>query len=93
MNHKNLWTNFDHLRFHDQVKFVIQDYKDYQYAKDICYKYHLFEKVGEGRGAVFPVFDVLFPQQLVTWILEDKLPVRLNLQIHKFIWSPHEKGV
>jgi 7-carboxy-7-deazaguanine synthase len=91
MHSKNLWANMDHLRFHDQVKFVIQDSDDYQYAKDICSRYQLFDKVSEVLYS--PVFGVLHPQELVKWILEDRLPVRLNLQIHKFIWSPETKGV
>ncbi len=91
MDHKNLWTNLDHLRSHDQVKFVIQDFKDYEYAKKICHQYLLFKKV---REVLFsPVFGVLNPQELTAWILNDQLPVRLNLQMHKFIWSPSERGV
>lgn len=91
MHYKNLWSNLDHLRIHDQVKFVIQDLEDYEYAKEVCKNHHLFAKVGEVLFS--PVFGVLNPQELVNWILNDKLPVRLNLQIHKFIWSPNTKGV
>lgn len=91
MDHKNLWTNLDLLRSKDQVKFVIQDGEDYAYAKAICEKHQLFTKVDEVLFS--PVFGVLNPQELVQWILNDKLPVRLNLQIHKFIWSPNTKGV
>lgn len=91
MDHKNRWSNLDHLRSHDQVKFVIQDLQDYEYAKDICKNYQLFNKVNEILFS--PVFGILNPQELVQWILEDQLPVRLNLQMHKFIWSPDKKGV
>lgn len=91
MSHKNLWTNLDILRPHDQVKFVIQDAQDYAYAKNVCEKYRLFDKVQEVLFS--PVFGVLHSQDLVSWILQDQLPVRLNLQIHKFIWSPTTKGV
>lgn len=91
MSHKNLWSNLDILRSHDQVKFVIQNIEDYQYAKDVCKKYQLFDKVEEVLFS--PVFGILNPQDLVEWMLNDCLPVRLNLQIHKFIWSPNQKGV
>lgn len=91
MSEKNLWTNLEHLHHHDQVKFVIQDLEDYMYAKEVCSKYKLYDKVSEVLFS--PVFGTLNPQLLVNWILEDKLPVRLNLQIHKFIWSPETQGV
>lgn len=91
MDHKNLWSNLTHLRQHDQVKFVIQNFEDYQFAKDICHQYQLFDKVSEVLFS--PVFGVLEPQELVNWLLNDQLPVRLNLQIHKFIWSPSQRGV
>lgn len=91
MSEKNHWHNLGQLRPHDQVKFVIKDAEDYQYALDVCEKYHLHSRV---REVLFsPVHDVLDSQQLVSWILRDKLPVRLNLQIHKFIWSPTTRGV
>lgn len=91
MEHKNLWSNLEYLRSFDQVKFVIQDLQDYDYAKEICRKYQLFTKVEEVLFS--PVFGMLNPQDLVAWILDDKLSVRLNLQIHKFIWSPNQRGV
>lgn len=91
MEQKNLWSNLDRIRFHDQIKFVIQDFNDYQYAKEICQRYQLFGKTSEVLFS--PVFGILNPQELVHWILNDRLPVRLNLQIHKFIWSPDQKGV
>jgi 7-carboxy-7-deazaguanine synthase len=91
MSEKNLWSNIDLLRPHDQVKFVIADAEDYQYSKAICTKFTLFDKVGEVLFS--PVFGLLDSKQLVEWILRDRLPVRLNLQIHKFIWSPETQGV
>lgn len=91
MSHKNFWENIPLLRTTDEVKFVIMSRKDYEYAKDICQKYSLFEKAKEILFS--PVFGKLNPQQLIQWILEDRLKVRLNLQIHKFIWTPETKGV
>lgn len=91
MSDKNYWPNIELLRQHDQVKFVIQDEEDYEYSKEICEKYKLHSKVKEVLFS--PVFGKLDSKQLVEWILRDKLKVRLNLQIHKFIWSPETKGV
>jgi 7-carboxy-7-deazaguanine synthase len=91
MSDKNHWPNLEILRPHDEVKFVIQDETDYLYAKQICQQYQLFTKV---NNVLFsPVFGTLEPKLLVDWMLKDKLPVRLNMQIHKFIWSPDTKGV
>jgi 7-carboxy-7-deazaguanine synthase len=91
MHEKNHWPNMEILRSHDQVKFVIMDEADYLYAKDVCDKHNLYERVSEVLFS--PVFGVMDSQQLVQWILEDKLRVRLNLQLHKFIWTPETKGV
>ena len=91
MSHKNLWDNLSHLKAIDEVKFVIKDKDDYSYAVNVSKKYHLFER---HKQVLFsPVFESLCPKELVSWILEDKLPVRLNLQTHKYIWSPETKGV
>jgi 7-carboxy-7-deazaguanine synthase len=91
MSHKNLWANLELIKPDDQVKFVIQNEKDYLYAKEVCESYHLYGKI---REILFsPVHNLLDSKLLVAWILRDKLPVRLNLQIHKFIWSPETKGV
>lgn len=90
MSHKNLWSNFDNLPSNTEVKFVILDKNDYDYAKDICNKYDLYNKA---KVLFSPVFDVMETKTLVSWILEDKLPIRLNLQLHKFIWEPQTRGV
>lgn len=91
MSHKNHWENIVYLKKQDEVKFVIMGRRDYEYAKEICEKHALYDKVKEVLFS--PVFDALHPQELVKWILEDRLPIRLNLQIHKFIWDPATKGV
>jgi 7-carboxy-7-deazaguanine synthase len=91
MSDKNHWENISYLRKNDEVKFVINGKDDYLYAKDICFKYDLFDKA---RAVLFsPVHGILDPKEIVGWILKDKLPVRLNLQIHKYIWSAEAKGV
>ena len=91
MHKKNHWDNLNRLRPHDEVKFVIAHREDYLYAKQLCIQYQLSDKV---HNLLFsPVFGELDPKELVQWILADRLPIRLNLQIHKFIWSPSTKGV
>lgn len=91
MSEKNYWKNLTWLKPHDQVKFVLKDESDYCYARSICEKYDLYNQVQE--VLLSPVHEVLDSQKLVSWILRDRLPVRLNLQIHKFIWSPTTRGV
>jgi 7-carboxy-7-deazaguanine synthase len=85
------WPNLDLLRSHDEVKFVLRDRVDYDYAKDVVARYRL---AGRVAAMLFsPVHGVLEPQALAAWILEDRLTVRMQLQLHKFIWSPETRGV
>lgn len=91
MSNKNLWKNLEWLNVQDEIKFVIMDRADYDWSIEICNQYDLFSK---SREILFsPVFNKLDPQKLIEWILVDQLPVRLNMQIHKFIWDPLKKGV
>lgn len=90
MSGKNFWENIDFLKVTDEVKFVLLDRADYDYAKDVCLKYGLFDKA---HILFSPVFNKLEASQLVDWFLKDRLPVRLNLQTHKFIWEPTTRGV
>lgn len=90
MMHKNLYENIDHLKPIDEVKFVIGTREDYEWSKEQIEKYKLNEKF----TVLFSVvFGELEPVILVNWILEDKLNVRYQLQMHKFIWQPDTKGV
>ncbi len=83
--------NLDALEQKDQIKFVIADETDYRYALDFMDRHALRGRVDE---IIFsPVFGKLHPRQLAEWILRDALPVRMGLQIHKFIWDPDTKGV
>lgn len=85
------WPNLDALRPHDEVKFVIADRADYEYARRITVERSL---AGRVRAVLFsPVFGQLAPADLARWILEDHLPVRLHLQQHKFVWAPDARGV
>jgi 7-carboxy-7-deazaguanine synthase len=91
MDSKNYWPNLACLREHDEVKFVINDRKDYDFAIDVCDAYQLFKR---SLPVLFsPVFNVLDPKVLIGWVLQDHLFVRLNLQMHKYIWSPTTQGV
>ena len=90
MMKKNLYENTDHLKKTDEVKFVIGTREDYEWSRDILGKYNLNKKC----IVLFScVFDKLEPLTLVNWILEDKLDVRYQLQMHKYIWHPETKGV
>ncbi len=87
---KNMYGNIDHLKKTDEVKFVIGTKEDYEWSKDISIKYKLNDKC----IVLFScVFDILDPLTLVNWILKDKLDVRFQLQLHKYIWHPERKGV
>jgi len=88
---KNHWENLDLLAPHDEVKFVIRDRDDYDYAKDIVARYNLLDRTA---AVLFsPVHGVLAARDLAAWILEDRLPVRLQLQAHKYIWDAETRGV
>ncbi len=90
MMDKNLYENVDHLKKDDEVKFVIGNREDYDWMKDIISKYDLQNKCALLASVVFGKLE---PLTLVNWILEDKLEVRFQLQMHKFIWYPETKGV
>ena len=84
-----LLENLRFLNFDDELKFVIADYKDYEWAKDFIEKNKL-----KMKNILFSaVFEKLPPQKLGEWILQDKLPVRLQLQLQKYIWNPKKRGV
>ncbi len=85
------WPNLDALRAHDEVKFVIKDRADYEYARGIVRERDLASRVEAVQFA--PVFGVLPAAELARWILDDHLPVRLQLQQHKFVWAPDARGV
>jgi 7-carboxy-7-deazaguanine synthase len=90
MMKKNLYENIEHLKPSDEIKFVIGTREDYDWTKNIIEKYDLTKKC-EVLFSV--VFGELEPVTLVNWILEDKLNVRFQLQMHKYIWDPKQKGV
>jgi 7-carboxy-7-deazaguanine synthase len=90
MMKKNLYENLNYLKPFDEVKFVIGSREDYEWSRDIIEKYDI---VNRCRVLFSTVFDKLTPRELAEWILQDKLNVRFQLQMHKFIWEPDTKGV
>jgi 7-carboxy-7-deazaguanine synthase len=88
---KNHWPNLERLRSTDEVKFVIADRGDYDYARDVVARCDLASRAA---AVLFsPVHGVLAPKTLAEWILADRLPVRLQLQVHKYVWGADVRGV
>jgi 7-carboxy-7-deazaguanine synthase len=85
------WSNIDRLGSRDQVKFVVQDRRDYEFARDIITRHSLDRRCA--AVLLSPVHGVMSPKELAGWILADRLPVRLQLQIHKHIWGADVRGV
>lgn len=82
---RNRWDNLTHCTRHDQVKFVICDRRDYDWARLKCDELGLAERFGEVLFS--PCAGVLPARQLADWIVADRLPVRLQIQLHKFLWG------
>jgi 7-carboxy-7-deazaguanine synthase len=88
---KNHWANLEGLAPHDEIKFVVLDRADYEFAREVVTRTEL-----PSRAAAIlfsPVHDVLDPKTLSEWVIADRLPVRVQLQLHKLIWSPTTRGV
>ncbi len=93
---KNLWDNLDQLTVRDEVKFVLADRTDYEWTRDVIRERELDRRLEDGTLAallVSPVWDGLDLADLARWVLEDRLPVRLQTQLHKHIWEPDARGV
>ena len=90
MSEQNLYENLNYLKDNDELKFVIGEREDYDWSKNIINENDLLGKI----DILFsPVFNKLDSKQLAEWILSDNLNVRLQLQIHKYIWEPNTRGV
>ncbi|HEX3644480.1 MAG TPA: radical SAM protein [Vicinamibacterales bacterium] len=87
----NDWSNLGRLEPHDEVKFVIQDRADYEFAREVIARHDLPSRAA--AVLLSPVHGVLDPKTLSEWMLADCLPARLQLQLHKYIWSPTTRGV
>lgn len=89
--HRMHWPNLDGLSARDEVKFVIADRADFEYACDVVARHELTTRAA---AVLFsPVHGVLPPDELARWILDARLPVRLQIQAHKYIWRPEMRGV
>jgi len=89
--HKVDWENLDRLRPHDEVKFVVTDRADYEYARDVIARHSLDTRAAAIH--ISPVHGVLSARTLSEWVLADGLPVRIQLQLHKYIWDSNTRGV
>ena len=89
--HRNDWSNLDRLKPRDEVKFVVQDRGDYDYARDVIQRHSLATRCAAIH--LSPVHGTLAPADLAAWVLADRLPARVQLQVHKVIWSPTTRGV
>ena len=88
---RNLFSNIDYLTSRDEVKFVIGSREDYEWSRAQLREHRLADRC---HAVLFsPIFGRIDPREIVEWILVDKLPVRFQLQIHKFIWTPTQRGV
>ena len=90
MSHLMAWENINYLTKSDEIKFVLNSRKDYEWAKMLIHKYQLPDVATVLLGAVF---GAISPRSVVQWILEDNLDVRFQLQLHKYIWEPQTRGV
>ena len=93
---RNRWENLDHLTPRDEVKFVVRDRRDYEWTRRVVEERGLARRVRDGELRallVSPVWDEIELRDLGDWILEDGLPLRLQVQLHKLVWGPETKGV
>ena len=88
---RNLESNIPHLTKRDEVKCVIGSREDYEWSREQVRTHDLANRCGTVLFS--PIFGRIEPRQIVEWVIEDKLPVRFQLQMHKFIWDPKKKGV
>lgn len=88
---RNRWTNLDHISKGDEIKFVLADRGDYEWMRDAIRARDLPRRTPNLLAST--VFGKLTTKALVGWVLEDKLPVRVQLQMHKYVWAPETQGV
>lgn len=94
--HRNRWENLQHLGARDEIKFVVKDRLDYEWMRATIRERQLDRRVGEGSLRallVSPVWGAVDLEQLAAWVLEDALPVRYQVQLHKLIWGAERTGV
>ena len=90
-SHRNRWENLGHITSRDELKFVLADRADYEWMRDVVRERRLPERTPNLLASA--VFGRLAPRDLVSWVLADALPVRVQLQMHKYIWGADATGV
>lgn len=93
MSNKNFWSNLNKLKYTDEVKFVIVDRNDFEWAKERITEYNLLQKCTVLMSPVVLDENSLRPSDLAGWILESRLPIRMQIQLHKIIWGKKTRGV
>ena len=86
---RNLWSNLEHLRSDDEVKFVVADRVDYEWTLKTIREHELEDRA---KLLISTAFGMIEPEQVVKWMLEDRLRARFQLQLHKYIWPPDDRG-
>jgi len=84
------FSNLNYIKSSDEIKFVITNREDYEWSKEIIQRYKLMEKC---KLLFSPAFGILPPETLAKWIIGDKLKIRFNLQLHKYIFSSEQRGI
>ena len=84
------FSNLDFIKSSDEIKFVITNREDYEWSKGIIQRHNLFEKC---HLLFSPAFGILTPENLARWMIDDRLKIRLNLQLHKYIFSSEQRGM
>lgn len=90
MQDRNLWSNIEHLKKSDEVKFVIADQEDFAWAIEIVREFQLDQRCGV---LISPAFGLMNPKDLAELVVASRMKIRMQLQIHKYIWNPRAKGV
>jgi 7-carboxy-7-deazaguanine synthase len=90
-SHRNRWSNLEHIGAGDEIKFVLADRADYEWMRETIHERSLAARTPNLLAST--VFGKLAPRDLVAWVLEDALPVRVQLQLHKYVWGPDTAGV
>jgi 7-carboxy-7-deazaguanine synthase len=90
-SHRNRWANLEHIGPRDEIKFVLADRNDYEWMRAAVRERRLVERTANLLAST--VFGRLAARQLVAWVLEDKVPVRVQLQMHKYVWAGDATGV
>ncbi len=90
-SHRNRWSNLEHIRPRDEIKFVLADRADYEWMRAVIREREIARRTPNLLAST--VFGKLAARDLVRWVLEDSLPVRVQLQMHKYVWSPDATGV